>query len=788
MLSTVNVDGLPHHVLVLPDPDATVVNVGGDYGLGASLAKKLYSPESPSDRLTHPELRTSSGRIRIDWDAAIRIIAEISAHVVATSGPLAWGMKAYSYQFYENTYAITKLALKGIMTPCWAPHDKPAEATDAPGLTDAGIDPFSAAYQDWKEADVLFLSGVSLYEAHPVLFTQWVMNGPKVIVVNPRRDPTAAYAEANGGMHLAIQPGTDTLLHNSIAWVILSEGWEDTEFITESCADEESLGATSSEFDINDPNVQSQVYNSTEAGSATLAYLAMNAALKWRRVKYGQSFEQYRNFILENAQHDPANAGPVLGISPSDIRRAATLMAAPGTQGRPKTSLMLEKGNYWAHNYPNTASLASLGLLLGAGNRPGRMISRAGGHQRGMISGGKYPFGWSPHAVDGNKVGTNLDHWMMGGNLDFCWVIGTTWVGGGTASAQAIFESLRSQTTDSTLPQVEFDAAFPNGAEAGVDVDYVVGRLKERIAGGGLVLVDQDIYPQPLTEVADLVLPAASWGEEPFARMQGERRLRFYPRIADPPGEAKPDWWIVAAVARRLGLAGFDWRSANEVFEAAGEASRGGIQDYWQLVRLARERGRSAHDLLAELGTTGIQCPIRREGEELAGTLRLHETGFATPTGRALFVRGDWTDAEERQVRLAPREGELWIVNRRVSGVWNSMVEDLRNPYRASLWSENYVELNPGDAESLGVTDGQAVLVETQGVVSADLPGGGPASTGSFSGTARVTDRVPGGIAYVYFNYGGDPAVAANNVVTNEPDPINGLYSFKLGRGRIRAA
>jgi arsenite oxidase large subunit len=270
--------------------------------------------------------------------------------------------------------------------------------------------------------------------------------------------------------------------------------------------------------------------------------------------------------------------------------------------------------------------------------------------------------------------------------------------------------------------------------------------------------------------------------------MQGERRLRFYPRIADPPGEAKPDWWIVAAVARRLGLAGFDWRSANEVFEAAGEASRGGIQDYWQLVRLARERGRSAHDLLAELGTTGIQCPIRREGEELAGTLRLHETGFATPTGRALFVRGDWTDAEERQVRLAPREGELWIVNRRVSGVWNSMVEDLRNPYRASLWSENYVELNPGDAESLGVTDGQAVLVETQGVVSADLPGGGPASTGSFSGTARVTDRVPGGIAYVYFNYGGDPAVAANNVVTNEPDPINGLYSFKLGRGRIRAA
>ncbi len=53
------------------------------------------------------------------------------------------------------------------------------------------------------------------------------------------------------------------------------------------------------------------------------------------------------------------------------------------TLARPKSFFTLEKGNYWSNNYMNSASLASLGLICCAGNRPGQVISRGGGHRRG---------------------------------------------------------------------------------------------------------------------------------------------------------------------------------------------------------------------------------------------------------------------------------------------------------------------------------------------------------------------------------------------------------------------
>ena len=95
-------------------------------------------------------------------------------------------MKTYSYNYYENTYALTKLALDAIGTPCWAPHDKPAAGADTPGLSDAGINAFSAAYEDWKQAEVIYVSGVSLYETKTIMFQEWVHpGGAKLIVVNP---------------------------------------------------------------------------------------------------------------------------------------------------------------------------------------------------------------------------------------------------------------------------------------------------------------------------------------------------------------------------------------------------------------------------------------------------------------------------------------------------------------------------------------------------------------------------------------------------------------------------
>jgi arsenite oxidase large subunit len=100
-------------------------------------------------------------------------------------------------------------------------------------------------------------------------------------------------------------------------------------------------------------------------------------------------WEDYKKFIMAEDAAKLENAAKITGLSAELIMKTAEMIAKPKADGkRPKTSFMLEKGNYWSNNYMNTASLAAVGLICGAGNRPGQVISRGGGHQRGWMSAG----------------------------------------------------------------------------------------------------------------------------------------------------------------------------------------------------------------------------------------------------------------------------------------------------------------------------------------------------------------------------------------------------------------
>ena len=766
MHNVIDIEGAPHHVVIKPDSDATVVNVGGNHGIGASLARRLYPSDGAGesgvrDRLLRPQIRVGDELIPISWDAALDLVARTGRHVIDTRGALAWGMKTYSYQFYENTYAITKLAFEAVQTPCWAPHDKPAEGPDTPGLSDAGVNAFSAAYTDWRDADVLFASGVALYEAHGVLFDNWVAGGPTLIVVNPRRDEAAKYAQDSGGLFLQVIPGTDTALNNSIARVIIENWWEDTAWI--------------------------------EAHTAQADDLAAEPDSKWRRKRFGGSFEQYVESILGDPDTVPERAEEICGVPAADIRKAAELLAAPTGPGgeRPAASFMLEKGNYWSHNYANSASFTSLGLLCGAGNRPGRVISRAGGHQRGMIKAAPYPEHLSPDTYDGHRIGLDLDRWCMEGNLGFMWVIGCTWAAGGSAATDVLYDCVKMQTRGHELPQLQFHEAFPWGADGPLNVDAVLASWAARSDAGGMVLVQQDLYPQGLTDLADLVLPAAGWGEEEFTRMQAERRLRSYAKIMDPPGEARPDWAIVSDVATRMGYRGFDWRGVDEVCAQAAQASAG-AHAFAALYEYADARGFSARDVLRAAGTTGLQCPLsyERGDDELKETIRLHDAErglpFSTSSGKAIFVRSSWADVLPRQKALTPRPGQLWVTNRRTSSNWSGLISDERVGYRQRLLQDNFLELHPQDAARLGLADGDRVRVSAD-----DLADPSPMldhTEGGFEAVARITDDIRPGVACTYFNFGGRPHSAANSVVDSRTEAITNKSSFKLGRGTIRRA
>ena len=735
MHNIVQVDGQPQHIIVIPDGDATAVNLGGTHSVrGGTIAQKLYNPQTPTaDRFQVPLLRVGGTLQPISWDAATDIVAEVSKHVIENHGELAWGMKRYSYQFYENVYALTKLAFEKIGSPNHAPHHAPAEGDDVPGLSDTGIDAFSAAFEDDKEADVLFIAGSDPYETKTVRFTTWmVAGGAKIIYIDPRRTFTAAYAEKNGGLHLQLQPGTDTALYNAIARVIIEQGWEDAAFVRDHTASADEIAREE----------------------------------QWRRKMFGLSFDQFREFLLADSDVTLEGAAEITGVPAAKIRQAAEMLSGGGAAERPKTVILFEKGLYWSHNYENTAAIGNLGVLLGSVGRPGRAISRLGGHQRGGQSAASYPLDKSPHEFRGNKIEMDTDRWTVQGNTRFMWVVGTNWVGA-MAAAQQISDTLR-QLVLETGPQVTSPAT-------------AIEQLKDRIDNGGMVLVHQEIYPNDTTEFADLVLPAATWGEENFARNNAERRLRLYERIADPPGEARPDWQIVAEVGRKMGFDGFDWQDSNEIFEEAAEASRGGRRDFAALVEKARADGKRGHDLLREFGTTGIQTPIKLIDGELEGTVRQHEDlTFKTNSGKANFVTPDWAAVKARNELLAPRGDELWVTNGRVNHLWNNLFDFKRRPYTLQRWPMNFLEINPDDAAERGIESGDLVQVANDHVRN-QL---GEEVQGSFTAAAYVTDQVPPGVTWAYFHY---PKSPANSVVPGDTSlqPISLRYQFKMGTGRV---
>lgn len=737
MYTVVEVGGERQNCVVLPDPDADVVNVAGSHSVrGGALAQKLFRVDGPTaDRLLTPQLRVNGNLVPIPWDTALDLVARLSLTTIERYGELAWGMKCYSYEFLENTYAATKLALASIGTPNYSPHHAPAEGDDVPGLSDAGIDAFSAAFVDDRAAEVLFIAGSDPYETKSVRFTDWqVAGGAKIVYVDPRRTFTADYAERGGGLHLQLRPGTDTCLYNALVLLILENGWEDREFV-------ESL-ATRAELD---------------------------AESKWRRVEYGRTRDELLGYLRSDADFTPEGAEKVSGVPASKIRQAAELLSG-GAGPQPLTSVLFEKGVYWTHNYENTAAIANLGIVLGASGREGRATSRMGGHQRGGQKAASYPLDKSPHSVDGHPVEMDTERWLVEGNTRFRWVVGTNWI-----SAMAGTGNLRRRVHELTHmgPQV-----------TSTDPATALAQLTARMDAGGMVLVHQEIYANESTAFADIVLPAATWGEEDFTRANAERRLRLYQGFMDAPGESRPDWQIFAEVGQRMGFDGFDWADSNAVFEESAKRSSGSRKDYSALVELAQAQGRRAHDFLGDLGTTGLQAPLRIEGGELIETVRLHEDlRFKSGSGKANFVMPDWSRVRDRNEVLSPRtdKGEVWVLNGRVNALWNNLSDFSRRPLAAERWPMNPLEVNPADALDWGLEAGDLVSVECDDVLD-QIGGTGP---GGFTAVVYPTDIVPRGVTYTYFLF---PGSAANNVTPADTSlqPLSLRYPFKLGRGRLR--
>ena len=776
MTDTINQNGQLMRAAVVPDP-LCELNNGNHSVRGGSMGRNLVSPGSKSteDRLKKPQIRINGTLEEFTWEEVAQVMASLirkatdfKENEAKFKKPEGLGVKMYGYQFIENTFAATKLFFDKIGTPNLTHHDRPALASSTPGLSDAGFGPHDFSYRDIQKAETILLIGSNPYENASVFFMNYMM-GKKLICIDPRRHITADYAVNTGGLHLQLKElGTDVVLLHAIARVILENGWEDSTFIDKFTGKQSDLEKEGEDEKKN-----------------------------WRRIKNATTFQKFKNSVLNTPEFDLPSAEEITGIDADQIREVAELIAKPENDGtRPRTSIIFEKGIIWGFNYQNTTAVANLAVLIGSVGQPGRVTGRAGGHQKGWVKASDYPIdSASDYYMDNDvkrPVPNNVDDHILNNEIKLYWTIGCN-PAGQTNDAQTKWTHIKKRIHQNKIKPTK------------KDINHIIEKLSERMEQSGLVLVHQDIYPNLTTMEADIVLPAAGWGEENFSRWNGERRLRIYERFQDSPStDCLPDWKIFKKIALSINnnfSKDFNWNDAHEIFrDAAGSDSKKrfkGIMDF------ADEQNKTGHQVLRDLGTNGIILPTKLIDGKLTGTPSLYpKETFNTRSGKLFFLNPGWNEIKGPQKEMQPdgKTGELWITNGRFNHTWNSMFTHSRNDYISKRYPVNMpgtiLEINKNTAEKRDLNNGDVVSVECNRITDRN-----DNRERTFKAVISIQDSLPDTVAFALFSYPAKENKSSNpesmmrdvftdrgyvnNITTAYVDPINPIAAFKYAHGKI---
>ncbi|WP_175517142.1 molybdopterin oxidoreductase family protein [Planctomicrobium piriforme] len=187
-----------------------------------------------ASRVTSPLKRSSSGQwVAVDWDTALREFTGRLKEIQWRCGKDSVAVVCPGQLTLEETMLLKALASRGLgmTSPLF---DLRAEALPALAAYEQSLGSFLPPYtlSDLEESDALILLGSDLSQTHPALWSRVLRNpnAPELIVVDARSTDTSAKAS----QHLQVRPGTESLLLNGIARLMIENGWIDRDFISES--------------------------------------------------------------------------------------------------------------------------------------------------------------------------------------------------------------------------------------------------------------------------------------------------------------------------------------------------------------------------------------------------------------------------------------------------------------------------------------------------------------------------------------------------------------------------
>jgi formate dehydrogenase alpha subunit len=425
--------------------------------------------------------------------------------------------------------------------------------------------------------------------------------------------------------------------------------------------------------------------------------------------------EDFDPFLKSLSQYDLKTVEGITGVSQDKIRQSARLF------GKGKNAIIMYGMGITQHTTgtDNVKAIANLLMLTGNLGREGTGFSPLRGQNNVQ---GACDLGALPNVYPGyQKVN---DH-----------------------SVKAKFQKTWGRKLDDK-PGLTLTDMFQVSHEGRLKAMYIVGEnpmmsepdlMHARNAMIRLeFLAVQDLFFTETAQLADVVLPAASFAEKDGTFTNTERRVQRVRKAIKPPGEAKGDWEIVANIATKMGYP-LNYSSSNDIMD--------------EIAKLTPIYGGVSYNRLNN--NHGLQWPCW--SKKHPGTPILHKDKFTR--GRGKFHAIDHSPPAETPSFEYP----LMLTTGRVLEHWHTGSMSRRSHVLETLAPESCVEINPADAAQLGIVEGDLITLSSR--------------RGRVQTKVKKTLRVSPGLAFMAFHWGDAPA----NVLTNPVvDPVAKIPEFKV--------
>jgi assimilatory nitrate reductase catalytic subunit len=282
-------------------------------------------------------------------------------------------------------------------------------------------------------------------------------------------------------------------------------------------------------------------------------------------------------------------------------------------------------------------------------------------------------------------------------------------------------------------------------------------RVRDAIAGCDFTVVSDITTETDTARLADVVLPATAWAEKDGTVTNSDRLISRQRAVLPAPGDCKPDWEIIAEVARRMGFgAAFDYENPVEIF-----------REYAALSGISGAFGRD-FDISGLKGIDGhgydVLQPTRwpiSDGKQ--GGRFFADGRFFHADGKAKIVPVSWRPPASK---TAPRYPFRFNTGR-VRDQWHTMTRTALSPRLSAHLAEPFLEIHPEDAADLDIHAADLLAVESP--------------HGRAILRARITDTVRRGDVFSSMHWTGETAPAAriDALVAPEIDPVSGQPESK---------